>query len=377
MSFTPEQIAEYLQQSAMDAPVGIVPDFDDPPDMNHEVATAIYLVVSSLVVFMRLYTKVTVLRHFHLEDWILILGYIIDIGGFKVVTFLLETRHHYGTHMYNLRIGAFFQYDHHFYAANVLYFCIICTLKTAIILQLIRLFTPQGVRNGTFWALHVLLWFNVAFYFAAFWVSVFNCVPVRKAWWRDLVDGHCIEIRKFFIVAQTFNCLTDILILVIPQRVIWSFNMSNARKWGLSLLFFIGIAAVVCSAVRIWVCVELFESVDRSLWMANLGNWTEPEIMCGFLVMSLPVLPKFLKSIGATPLLGKIGTSFRSLFTRGSAAHTKTSSGTVVGSEGPSKDKSGDRQLVTDIEFEELVNRTTGTMGVDSPVSDGRQEGIA
>ncbi|KAF2106963.1 hypothetical protein BDV96DRAFT_654293 [Lophiotrema nucula] len=362
---TPEQIAALLQKPPMDPPPGVPQILDNPPDMNHEAATIVFLIISTLAVCMRVYTKARILRQFSLEDYILVLAWVIDTGGFKVVTLLLALRHHYGAHFWNLRLGQFFEYDHHFYAATILYSLTIFALKTAIILQLIRLFAPRGVRNATFWALHILLAVNTAFYISAVFVSIFNCIPIQAAWNRFLDQSKCIEIRPFLIVAATFNTVTDILILVIPQRVIWGMNMTVTRRWAVSVLFLIGIAAIVCSAVRIYETVQLFEDSDRSYRMAMLGNWTEPEVMCGFLVMSLPVLPKF---IGTVPVLKSLTTSLRSLFTRKSVGYmkSKSSSDPSTGNKSSGSRPKG-RPLVTDIEFEELVNRGGDTIA-ESPI---------
>ncbi|KAF2734789.1 hypothetical protein EJ04DRAFT_512233 [Polyplosphaeria fusca] len=363
--YTPEQIAKLLTRPALEPPPGVVPDFENPPDMNHEGATIAFLIIATLATAMRVYTKAFVLKQFHSEDYILVLAWLIDTAGFKVVTFRLHQRH-YGAHMWNFTIEKFFDYDHHFYAAIILYFLVIFALKTAIILQLIRLFAPRGVRNATFWSLHTLFWFNTAFYIAAVFAAIFNCIPINGAWNR-FVRGRCIEIREFLIVAASVNLFTDILIFVVPQRAIWNLQIKPARRWAISVLFLIGVAAIICSSVRIYYTELLFNTDDRSYRMAGLGNWTEPEVMCGFLVMCLPVSPKFLATIGALPALKRWGTSLRSLFSKtavGSGMRPSESNLAkgISGSKESGSKKQERPAVVTDIDFHELVNQTSGTM---------------
>jgi hypothetical protein len=66
--YTPAQIAKLLQRPALEPPPGVVPNFENPPDMNHLGATIVYLIIATLATAMRVYTKLAVLRQFHLED---------------------------------------------------------------------------------------------------------------------------------------------------------------------------------------------------------------------------------------------------------------------------------------------------------------------
>jgi hypothetical protein len=79
-----------------------------------------------------------------------------------------------------------------------------------------------------------------------------------------------------------------------------------------------------------------------------MGIMTLPEVSCGFVVASLPVLPKFLRCVANS----RIGCTIRSFL---------TSSGSKTEEQGSTKLPSNDGrniERITDIEFQSLVVRS-------------------
>ena len=86
-----------------------------------------------------------------------------------------------------------------------------------------------------------MLFVNVAFYLSIMFVDSFGCIPI-KAIWDVTVPGKCINHKVSLMMGASFNSLSDICILIMPQRAIWNMeSMSWKKKWGLSALFLLGI----------------------------------------------------------------------------------------------------------------------------------------
>lgn len=71
MNTTLDQIDQAtLNGPAMVPPPGVIPNFVDPPSLRHAATTmlALYLVLSMIVVLMRMYTKIFILRQMASED---------------------------------------------------------------------------------------------------------------------------------------------------------------------------------------------------------------------------------------------------------------------------------------------------------------------
>jgi len=124
----------------------------------------------------------------------------------------------------------------------IVYTFAILTLKASIILQCMRVFIPAGVRNRAWWLYTILLAVHVVFYIATQFIEIFRCTPTARIW-DSTIDGHCIGVttnRRY--VAAAINSVSDVLLLLLAQKVIWSLSLLPAnKKRMMSALFLIGI----------------------------------------------------------------------------------------------------------------------------------------
>lgn len=111
--------------------------------------------------------------------------------------------------------------------------------KLLILLQYISIFAPQK-RGFTYWGTQVLIWTNLAFYIAIFFVVIFECTPREKIW-NPLTPGTCVDINATFIVTGAWNVFSDIAILLLPLRATWMLQMQTKRKWQVSGIFSAGL----------------------------------------------------------------------------------------------------------------------------------------
>lgn len=58
---------------------------------------------------------------------------------------------------------------------------------------------------------------------------------------------------KFYRSVTPFNLVVDVVLVLMPLPTVWRLKATNTRKWALTFLFGIGIAALVASAVRLSV----------------------------------------------------------------------------------------------------------------------------
>lgn len=115
--------------------------------------------------------------------------------------------------------------------------------KTAILLEWKNLFVPTKTRNWFFWATTTMIVINVVAYTVAIIMTCLRCKPVWKIW-QPWVDGNCSE-QKSTDVATTFiNLAMDVVILLLPQPIIWKLNMTRQRRIGVSLIFSMGLLCV-------------------------------------------------------------------------------------------------------------------------------------
>lgn len=109
-------------------------------------------------------------------------------------------------------------------------------IKASILLDWARLFAPRRVRNAAFfWTCHAMLGFNVVYYIIAIAIESRSCLRHM----RDL--DPCIDTHIRDICSASIHVLSDLLILLLPQKIIWSLSISLRKKAVISLVFATGI----------------------------------------------------------------------------------------------------------------------------------------
>lgn len=112
--------------------------------------------------------------------------------------------------------------------------------KPAILVEWVRIFVPRGTRNFFYWACYAALLFNVLYYIAAIISVNLACTPYRAIW--DIsIKGRCINSKALITSATAINLVSDIIILLLPQKIIWGLHISTKKKFGISVAFAIGV----------------------------------------------------------------------------------------------------------------------------------------
>jgi hypothetical protein len=123
---------------------------------------------------------------------------------------------------------------------STIYGNVIMSLKIGILLEWSKTFVPRGHRSPFWWTCHILLGINVVFYFICTFLEIFGCQP-REKLWKATTPGTCLDIPKTNIAASVVNFVSDVIILLLPQKVIWSLHMSSSKKAGVAAMFAVGL----------------------------------------------------------------------------------------------------------------------------------------
>ncbi|KAK8043978.1 hypothetical protein PG993_004002 [Apiospora rasikravindrae] len=287
-----------LDTPAMEPPPGVVPNFAEPGG-SHALEHGMIVtgaIISAVAVLARLVSSAAA-RRLLIEDVLMVAASSVDLSSI-------------------------------FYTLSAM------CLKVAILVNWLRIFVPAGQRNGTWWTLHVLIWAHVIFYSITALTGIFSCQPRQKIWDPWYVGGNCpINVKVQHIFISVFNFVSDTAILAMPQRIIWRLQMSRSQKWGLSLLFLIGIGSVqpsfnsesqanrvscqsawVSGVARTVYFVKMLENDDAMYNLTGVAIWTVWEMAAAFMVMGAPALPRAFKTL---PMSESVASIFRSRFRRG------------------------------------------------------------
>ena len=108
-------------------------------------------------------------------------------------------------------------------ASETIYCVQIVFAKLAVLLQMKRLLTGSK-KDLVYWAFIVLIVANTGFYISGFFMEIFACAPRAKIW-NPLLPGSCQDPAVSVLVAGVFNCVSDVLMLVLPLYAIWRLNI--------------------------------------------------------------------------------------------------------------------------------------------------------
>ncbi|KAL8689055.1 MAG: hypothetical protein Q9224_004733, partial [Gallowayella concinna] len=218
-TLTPEQVQDLLSTPAGRAPPGVIPNFQNPSNLDGPVIVAIVLciIISGLATFMRI---------------------VLVADG--VLFWITNNEGGHGAHAWDLHQGTAFRLCYWFQTTTAVYSPAEFLIKLSILLQYLRIFVPNRKNNRLmFYAIHILIWCNLIFYLSKFIGLLAICVPRRKLW-QPWTDGHCGDPNTWFIASGLFNVISDFAILVLPLRCIWKLQIPTKKKIMIALVFATG-----------------------------------------------------------------------------------------------------------------------------------------
>ncbi|KAI0010708.1 hypothetical protein F4779DRAFT_627000 [Xylariaceae sp. FL0662B] len=285
-SLSPVQLADFLNQPALQPPHGVTPNFDNPPHDNKLAITVIALcvAVSTILSLLRVYTRVSCMKRvfFIAGTWILttIAG---DMGFF--------------VHFWNVRVGDVEGFIYDYVIASILWCFTLIFVKAAIILEWSHIFIPKSTHNTFFWICHCMIIANSALYIATVIAINFACTP-RERIWRRWIPGSCINTDAFNIFIATFHLAFSLAMLLIPQRIIWKLLLTTRQKIGISFVFSVGVIACACAAGRLVTAVKMSSTEDITYAYSRHLLCGVGESTAAIVVFCVPAIPIAFRPAG-------------------------------------------------------------------------------
>jgi len=121
-------------------------------------------------------------------------------------------------------------------AISTLYFGSVNIPKLAILALYRRLFPKKNIRV----VIHVLIGVLVALTVSTIVTVSVACRPYAANWHPTMPGAVCINKEAFFIWGSIPNIVTDIVMLIVPIRVVWNLHTTTRLKIGLTATFAIG-----------------------------------------------------------------------------------------------------------------------------------------
>ncbi|KAI1120479.1 hypothetical protein F5Y10DRAFT_283257 [Nemania abortiva] len=305
-SLQPAQQQALLDGPALPPPPGMSSNFDNPANKNYLtlVVLGTALGLETMSVLIRVYAKAVSTRRARLEDYLGLLAFVTSIGHAWSVIALTKNPGMF-VHQWDVRFR-----DEIYWAkvVNILrtfYFLTLGFAKVAILLEWAHVFVPRPDRNLFFWLCHVMIAANIGLYVAAIPITFLICIP-PEASWNPFIPGKCINRWAADVATFSFNLVTDIFTFLLPQKVIWSLNMPTIHRFGISVIFSLGLLTCICAAARVYTIATQGYTGDVVYKISDIILWGIPETTALLLVFCIPTAPKaFVGDRGLVTILSR------------------------------------------------------------------------
>lgn len=72
-------------------------------------------------------------------------------------------------------------------------------------------------------------------------MNLFTCIPVYAAWDLEAKKtAKCLNITQFYLSAQITNVLIDVIVLLLPLRIVIPLQVPRRQKVSLLVIFATG-----------------------------------------------------------------------------------------------------------------------------------------
>ncbi|CAJ2509079.1 Uu.00g141050.m01.CDS01 [Anthostomella pinea] len=307
-----------LSAPAMPPPPGETSNFTNPPNGNATGlgALLLMLIISTIFICIRMYANAFITKKFWVEDVLVLLGYLTFVLTVWTA-FMFVQYPGFFVHTWNVTVGDEIAALYYVFLFGVFYSIALAFVKMSIPLEWCRIFVPPGTWSTSYfwWGAMAVVALQAMFLPVIVVLLNVQCLPHAAIWdIRLLPDATCIPLPTLQKLSASVHLVTDVAILVLPQKIIFDLQLSLRKKAGLAVVFGLGALGVVCSVFRLIDTIMLANEPDVFFYTGPVELWCTAEVTCGLFVACAPTLPRVIKD---TPLLRRV---FRASTRRGATS---------------------------------------------------------
>ncbi|CAN8096919.1 unnamed protein product [Discula destructiva] len=271
-----------------------VPNFTDP-ETRGPVAIIIVgflLGLVTLLLAIRIYTRVWISKGFGQDDVLILLAYI-PTAAFAIVSFVAQAQFGWGRHIWDIPF-AYYTVNLQASLASQLLFGLSTSLTKLSMLALIwRVVSVDGTSYRYVVIAVAIIVSLDGFIF--FFVTLFQCSPPEAYWTLSATPQKCINDQAHLLAAGCINTTTDFILVLLPIPCIKRLSLTKKQQIIVASLFGGGLFTTLAGAVRTYVTFRLFDSPDADpTWNAiPIIIVSALELFIGIICASIPPTKPF------------------------------------------------------------------------------------
>ncbi|KAH6949119.1 hypothetical protein FAVG1_13212 [Fusarium avenaceum] len=255
--------------------------------------TIVFTILSTIVAGLRFYVRLS-LHAFAVEDWLMLFGYIVNIGHNASVIVLAYSG--IGSHDDVITVGMQYQMGLWTIIWQFLYVLDGALIKSSIIWTLLRLAKDlKKIYTWILWGLFALTW---AVWQISWPVAIFQCKPVAAAWGQpgDCTSGQTVILNVSYFVSAA-NIFTDISTTLVPIFLLRHLQMPKKVKLLTMGILSLGVVASVATTIRITYTWAYTAPSERFYNIGYVVLLTVLECDLGIIAGSMPMLRRLFRNI--------------------------------------------------------------------------------
>ncbi|OCK76821.1 hypothetical protein K432DRAFT_396111 [Lepidopterella palustris CBS 459.81] len=295
-------------------PPGVTPNYDHPASNGsmYMGSTLTTLILAFLCLILRLSTKITMKsRKLGWDDLLVVLAFLFSTA--REICFIVDI-YHFGIahHVWDLRFQPKELWLLH-RIGDIMYPPGILCAKVSVLLLYLNIF---GHYRTFRISCYVVIAFNVAYLTATTLVNIFWCTPVLSTFGIGY-PTNCIDGYKTDLVIGALNLLTDTIVLILPMPVLWTLQLSVAKKIGVAACFSIGAITVAATIVREIEIATKLTDADQTWAVMYEVTWLSVELNTAIIVSCLLISQHFFRHLLVNTVIGQ---SIQSLLRSGKSS---------------------------------------------------------
>ncbi|THV55721.1 hypothetical protein BGAL_0004g00430 [Botrytis galanthina] len=283
-----------------------LPDGIDPSygGLKLTIFTCILLVVVSLCVSLRFYTRWLVKAPWAMDDVLVFAALVFQTALAAILFDALRTAG-LGYHTSYLEFTAPWKvrrWGKELFAGTIVYLLCATAPKYAILLLYKRLFIVNKVRICVYALMATLVVYTIVMIA----VALAACRPFAANFDPTIPGAKCINKEDLYRWGPIVNIATDIAMLILPMPIIWNLHTTRRLKLGLTLTFLTGSLGLIISIIRIPIFFQANSFTDGTYTGAELMIWTQLETACYLISACLMTLRPLLEKVGQSRIVQTI-----------------------------------------------------------------------
>lgn len=260
---------------------------------------SVFIGLAAIAVTLRIAARVLTRAYFWWDDLANLFGFI-GSALFTAVS-IYSIQHGQSTDIWFVSFDNVTLVLKMFFAEMILYTTTRFFVRASIILFYLRIFPPRS-DNKLGRILQFTMVFNAVYNVSFLFAVIFQCNPISHFWtqWEGMTEGHCGNSTVLVWVGASTGIVFDLWLLALPFPQLLALNLSWKNKMMGGVMFFVGVAVMIISLIRLKTIEEFTHSSNPTKRIAQLCLWSGLELDVGVICPRLPSFRLLLRRLWPT-----------------------------------------------------------------------------